>query len=270
MGLYIDVDQVGAVLLIDGWRTVADDLVQHRRLRVPLLRPDAPCAAGRSTVCLNRIHFHRQHRQLHRQPADISPRRANEGRRLMPPPNRSTAPSAGARIRKTNTTTITETRKVLYPRCSVYAMKSTTSAHAQLYPTAPSHGTTCGTTFHLRDPSRCPMDARPEPTQAAPGEQYLRGRLEPPSEALESAAQPGEDPYADIVTLLAAVLTDSDQAARRSLHHSRNCSTFDADDQLHAEAVQICASCPALDACRSWVASLPTGHVSSVIAGEIL
>ena len=34
-------------------------------------------------------------------------------------------------------------------------------------------------------------------------------------------------------------------------------------------AKEICASCPALDACRSWVASLPTGHVSGVIAGEI-
>ncbi len=43
----------------------------------------------------------------------------------------------GRRIGKTNTHYITETRKVLCPRCSVYAMKSTTPAHAQLYPDCP-------------------------------------------------------------------------------------------------------------------------------------
>ncbi len=80
---------------------------------------------------------------------------------------------------------------------------------------------------------------------------------------------PVRDPYADIVTLLAAVLTDSTKLPGAACTTAPELFAFDADDQLHAEAVQICASCPALDACRSWVASLPTGHVSGVIAGEI-
>ena len=62
MGLYIDVDQVGAVLLIDGWRTVADDSFSIDAYGTTTATR-CSCAAGRSTVCLNRIHFHRQHRQ---------------------------------------------------------------------------------------------------------------------------------------------------------------------------------------------------------------
>lgn len=80
---------------------------------------------------------------------------------------------------------------------------------------------------------------------------------------------PPRDPYADIISLIASVLTKSAKLDGAACVAQPDLFSTDASQEQQAEAIAICSTCPAFDACRDWANSLPPGHVSGVVAAQV-
>ena len=72
---------------------------------------------------------------------------------------------------------------------------------------------------------------------------------------------------ADAVTLVAAILAGT--TALPGAACTTQPAVFDIDGGNPKKAATLCARCPAKPRCAQWAATLPPGHASGVIAGQI-
>ncbi|MCH9732269.1 MAG: WhiB family transcriptional regulator [Actinomycetia bacterium] len=72
-------------------------------------------------------------------------------------------------------------------------------------------------------------------------------------------------PRPDAVTLIARILEGSVSLPDAACIDRPELFDIDADDEQHAEAVEVCHQCPALNACRAWA---NPRTVSGVVAGQ--
>ena len=72
---------------------------------------------------------------------------------------------------------------------------------------------------------------------------------------------------ADAVTLVAAILAGTTALPGAACTSRPN--LFDHDTGDPKQAASLCNRCPAKSRCADWAATLPPGHASGVIAGQI-
>lgn len=73
----------------------------------------------------------------------------------------------------------------------------------------------------------------------------------------------------DSTTLLISILGDTPKLAGAECVSEPDLWDVDADKEQHQIAIARCLECPVYAACLQWVDSLPEGHASGVIAGEL-